>query len=352
MYAKGLQIIPVSADRFVLKRGIHELLLAGPGVRGVVEPLVGMLDGSSTRDEIVAMFPADRRADVAHLIDTMVRRGLIDASPAPVETDDDDGALERAFFQNFPAAGAAARDTLQSTCVLVVGVNLVSRALVRALLECGVGRVVLADDPVLDNFLSPLVRAAEDAWGNGTDERLVRRHGLPELADAALVCATSDFGEADVLLDVNRMAIEQGTCYLPAWVADLIGYVGPLVHPHDTACLRCYRLRADSNDEHYRVRRAVRDFVTVEESARPGAGLLSPMASMVGEIAAMEAINALVEFAPSNVIGRQIQMNLVSFGASVRRVLKVPRCPDCSDQTLRSPRALTVGPQIASRNAG
>jgi bacteriocin biosynthesis cyclodehydratase domain-containing protein len=351
MYARSLQIIPVSADRFVLKRGIYELLLTGRGVRRLVEPLIGMLDGSATRDEIVAAFPADQREDVAHLIDAMVRRGLIVMSPAADRDNRDEGALERAFFENFPVAAPAARQRLQSACVLVVGVNLISRALVSGLLECGVGQVILVDDPVLNNFLSPFVRAAEDDWKASEDKRLLRAPRLPDIRDATLVCAASDFGEADVLLDINRLSVEEGKRYLPVWVADLIGYVGPLVHPHDTACLRCYRLRADSNDEHYAIRRAIREFATSDESARAGAGLLTPMASMTGEIAALEVVKSLVDFVPSNIIGRQIEMNLVSFGASVRRVLKVPRCPDCSDQALRSPRALTIGPQIAHRDA-
>jgi molybdopterin-synthase adenylyltransferase len=355
MYVKGLQIIPVAGDQFVLKRGIYELLLTGSAVRSIVEPLVGMLDGTPTYEEILAMFPADSRPDVARLIDAMVARRLILSSPAPDEEDAEEGALERAFFQNFATAGAAARQTLQSACVLVAGENLVSRALVRGLLESGVGRVVLVPDPALDNFVSPLARAGDGAWGTGAEGRFVRGPQLRDrdgVADATIVVATSDLGEADVLLDVNRMAIEQDRRYLAAWVADLIGYVGPLVYPRETACLRCYRLRADSNDEQHRVRHAIREFITVEQGARVGAGLLAPMASIVGEIAAMEVVKSLVGFAPSNVTGRQIQINLVSFGASVRRVLKVPRCPDCSEQTLRSPRALTVGPQIANRTGG
>jgi bacteriocin biosynthesis cyclodehydratase domain-containing protein len=350
MYAKGLQIIPVSADQFVLKRGVHELLLTGSGVRRIVEPLLGMLDGASTREEILEMFPADSRGDIAQLLTAMVRRGLILESPAPVDMDADEGALERAFFQNFPVADAAL-NTLRSASVLVVGVNLVSRALVRGLLESGVGRVVLANDPVLDNFLSPLARAGEHAWGIRAPDRLVRIAAMPDRADLKLICATSDFGEADALFEINRMAVDDGVPYLPAWIADLIGHIGPLVYPRETACLRCYRLRADSNDEQYQVKRAIRGFVTVDEGARAAAGLLSPMASIVGEVAAMEVVKSLVEFAPSNVTGRQIQMNLVSFGAAVRRVLKIPRCPDCSEQTRHSPRAITVGPQIANRSA-
>ena len=354
MYAKGLQIIPVSGDQFVLKRGIHELLLTGPGVRRIVEPLIGVLDGGRTREDILEMFPGDVRQSVGDLLDAMVRRGLIMAAPAAVERGGDDHVLERAFFGNFQSSQFDAFEVLRSARVLVAGVNLVSRGLVRGLLDSGVGQVVLVDDPVLDNFVSPLARAGEENWDIGGPDRVVRMPAMPErgaLAGITLLCATSDFGEADALFEINRLAIGLGKTYLPAWIADLIGYVGPLVYPRETACLRCYRLRADSNDEQYAVRRAIREFVTSEENARPGAGLLSPMAAMVGAIAAMEVVKSLVAFVPSNVTGRQVQINLVSFGASVRRVLKVPRCPDCSELTRRSPRAITVGPQIANRTA-
>jgi hypothetical protein len=77
--------------------------------------------------------------------------------------------------------------------------------------------------------------------------------------------------------------------------------------------------------------------------------MLPPMAAIVGQIAAMEAAKALGGFAPPDAVGRSIEVNLVSFQTSVRRVLKVPRCPDCSRVMRRTARVLEHGPQIPYR---
>ena len=46
----------------------------------------------------------------------------------------------------------------------------------------------------------------------------------------------------------------------------------------------------------------------------------------------MEALKFLAGYPPCDVAGRMIELNLISFSATVRRILKVPRCPDCSDE--------------------
>lgn len=351
MYGKGLQLIPVAEDRFVLKRGIRSVLLRGADARKLVEPLLGMLAGGRGREEITSAFPGDLRTEVDQLLDVLVQRGLIfEGTPEPVPEDDGETQLEQAFFENFAASAAPALDALAAATVVVVGLNLISRSLVQGLLESGVGRVVLAAHPVLDNFIYPTAwtRVLETSpWS----DRLDRRPEMPrdELADAALICATCDFGEAEALLEVNRLALEAGRPFLPVWLDELLGYVGPLNHPYETACLRCYRLRADSNDDDYAVKRTIRAFMTSEEEARGGAGLLTPMPTALGAVAAMEIGKSLARYAPGDAVGRQIRVNLVSFQSTVRRVLKVPRCPECSEQTRRAPQALTLGPQIAHR---
>ena len=55
------------------------------------------------------------------------------------------------------------------------------------------------------------------------------------------------------------------------------------------------------------------------------------MTGVVGEIAAMELAKSVGSFAPADAAGRVIEINLVSFGAVSRRVLKVPRCPECGE---------------------
>jgi bacteriocin biosynthesis cyclodehydratase domain-containing protein len=95
--------------------------------------------------------------------------------------------------------------------------------------------------------------------------------------------------------------------------------------------------------------RALREH-RLENGAVPDAsGVLAPMISAVAGIAAMEVAKRVGGFVPTDTAGRIVELNLVSFACDVRRVLKVPRCPECSDMTRRPAVALTLGPQIPGR---
>src|SRR3712207_8245996 len=54
----------------------------------------------------------------------------------------------------------------------------------------------------------------------------------------------------------------------------------------------------------------------------------------------------------SDVVGRSIRLDLRRFGGTVRRVLKAPRCPDCSEVAEHGVPAVLAGPQIPMRWVG
>jgi bacteriocin biosynthesis cyclodehydratase domain-containing protein len=222
--------------------------------------------------------------------------------------------------------------------VVVLGANAVSRAMSRDLLAAGIGRLVVVADEAL----------GADGVGWPEDPRLDRAaHAGEALRDAALLCAVSDTGEAEALYEANRLALATGRPYLPCWIDGMIAHAGPLTYGFETACLRCYRLRADANDDDRETARAVRRGLSEMPAAtRTAAGVVPPMTSSAGALLAMEVLKALSGFAPSDAVGRHIELNLVAFGSHVRRVLKVPRCPDCCDSMRRKPTAMLAGPQI------
>jgi hypothetical protein len=63
-----------------------------------------------------------------------------------------------------------------------------------------------------------------------------------------------------------------------------------MTHPFDTACLRCYLPRADSNDPEREVHRLLSQ---QGNSDSCGTGFLPLMASAAGQIAGMEAVKHL-----------------------------------------------------------
>jgi bacteriocin biosynthesis cyclodehydratase domain-containing protein len=353
VYAQGLQLIRVSDERVVLKKGIHELLLDGSNVGVMAEPLLKMLDGTRTREQIVEAFPGHVREDVDAFLTILVRRGFVGEAPTPGAGGLAPDTLQSSFYQNFGHLAREAHAKLQAAGVLILGSNLITRSMVRSLLEMGLGRVTVVSHPVLDNHVTP---AGWNGDGGGTaapagaGARFQLRDTMPpddELSAASLLCAACDLGEVEALLESNRAALRLRRPFLPVWINNLIGYVGPLNYPNETACLRCHWLRADSNNPKYELYRRVRRHISENAAAREGTGLLPPMAGVVGEIAAMEVGKAIGGFVPSDTVGRLIEVNLVSFQSKVRRVLKVPRCPDCSEVMARSSMTLTHGPQIA-----
>jgi len=347
--ADGLQAIRIGDDQIVLKRGIDELLLSGSGASAVVEAVLRMLDGTRNADEIARGVGGPLASDAASLVEKLRRRRMV--VDGKVDEPPKDDVLQARFYANFTARPQQVMEELRTAHVVVYGLNFISRALVRSLLEMQVGHVTVVDDPVLGNAL-PGDWLDESVRRTSNVERLsvMGSHDAPSASEqTALVCATSDFGLADVLIDLNQTALQAGKPYLPAWLDDMLGYVGPLVYPFETACLRCYQLRVDANDPRYEVSNAVRAQMANSVEARPGTGLLPCMASVLGEVAAIEVVKCLSGFAPADAIGRSIELNLVSFRSSVRRVLKVPRCPACSRVMQRTARVVTVGPQIPHR---
>jgi bacteriocin biosynthesis cyclodehydratase domain-containing protein len=336
--ARGVSVITLPDGRVVLKRGVRELLLSGETAAGTVERLVTLLDEGRTPAEIVAEFPGTSRQEVEFLLGFLTASGPNGGG----------NGGRRSFYENFGVSADEVDARIAAATAVVVGVNAISRSLVRSLLEEGLGRVVLVEHPVLDDERTTPEWVGEAAPADGRLEVGGDAAGAIG-GDCGILCATCDFGEAEALLELNRLALDANVAFLPAWIADMVGSVGPLTYPYETACLRCYRLRADANDPGYDVALHVRAHVTTDEDARLSVGLLTPMAAVIGEIAAMEVLKAVGRFAPTDTVARLIEINLVSFASTVRRVLKLPRCPDCSDVMRRAGVTLSVGPQIPYR---
>ncbi len=339
MFGNDLQYIRVSADRAVLKRGMNELMLSGEGVHSILEALMEKLDGQRSRAEIVASFPDDFHDEIENLLTGLLQRRLITDAPDPQPDTMTLDSLQGSFWRNFGEPAKDARERLRQSSVIVVGVNLITRAVVRSLLETGVGEVTLVDHPHLNNELASVQL---------DDPRLARVPELPPdatIAKAALLCAACDFGSSDALLEINRAALRAQRPYLPIWLADFTGYVGPLTFPHESACLRCFRARLESNNPNWEAARAVQRH-TSQSPYHASAGLLPPMASILGEIGATELVKFIAAFPPPNTVARIIEINLVSWASTVRRVLKIPRCPDCSEMMHKATCAITLGPLI------
>lgn len=325
-------------DAVVLKRGCTEIKISGAGAGQAVKALLAAAAGQgATREEMRLLFAAPQRPVVDRLIEQLLARRLLVAnstadSPPGVET-----CLD-VFYWHFEESAARVIERLNGRPLAILGVNCVARRLAAALSASGWTSFQVVDVPQLRNVrmfdVDGAVKVQE--WG----ERLQPPRALEEWKEQtdpesiACVIATSDFGSHPVLCEWNRFCIQHGRHFFPVILQNLIGYVGPLVVPGETACLECLRARQNSQMEDYRTRRAA------EEAAFEGqgvAGFHPSMASVLGDIAAVELTKLYGDVLPSWKIGTLIEVNLLATRLEARKVLKIPRCPACSPLNRRSP---------------
>lgn len=328
-HARGVAVVPVGDHRFLLKRGVTQLLVFGSEA-GVASALIGLLDGTREEDEAIAALPEHQQPVARKLLDALNARRLLTREEDSCGHSDPN---QRAFYTNFGPVGRTAPGALADAHAVIHGSGVVTRQLVGALLELGLGRVTAVEDPDL--------RGTPGEWLR--DDRLEVLEAAPnELSGVDLLVAADDHGREESLVAVGRRALAAELPFLPVWLADMVGYVGPLTQRYETACLRCYLLRVDSNAKSLEVRRALR----ANDAHGDAAGFLPPMAAVVAQIAAIQIALQLTGLRLADAVGHSIEISLVSFRSTVRRVLKVPRCPDCGPGNRHGSRVILNGPQI------
>jgi bacteriocin biosynthesis cyclodehydratase domain-containing protein len=299
--AHGLQIVRLGPDEAIVKKGLSEVRCRLPGVADVLERVAELADSGISEDILVESFPPRIKSEIELLVRGLRARGLFEKAEDHTDS----------FWLSVGALAPNASVRLSEASALVVGNGPLADSMASALVACGVGHVDTGSD-------------------------------MPKTEDCDLWCAAVEEPADPSLLVVAARALAAGVVFLPTWIDDLCIRVGPMTHPFDTACLRCYLLRADSNDPEREVHRLLRQ---QGNSDSCGAGFLPPMASVAGQIAGMEAVKYLSGL-PVTTTGHVIEMSLVPFRCDVRRVLRVPRCPMCSGVTRQGAPIVAVDPQL------
>ena len=333
---KALAVHVIDAeDGAIVKRGCTELKIGGPGAAEIVRKVLAATSiGGATSAEICGLFAPSAAPLVRQLIEQLlVRNFLAPVDEAESEAGEPEGPLD-IFYWHFDAKAAQVAERLNRQSLAILGVNCVSRQLAVSLTASGVENVRVWDHPRLRNprFFDKAGRLNADQWSASLPSP---REWTNEIDTDSLGCliASSDFGGWETLHEWNRFCVQYHKHFLPVVLQDMVGYVGPLVIPGETACLECVRMRRNSHAEDHEARGLI------EESAFEGQGAIGfhpSMASILGDIAALELTKFYSGVLPSPKVGTLIEVNLLATGLTSRKVLKVPRCPVCSPLLARS----------------
>ena len=238
-------------------------------------------------------------------------------------------ATRHARHLALPAFGAQGVARLGRARVLLVGLGGLGCPAAQYLVAAGVGTLVLNDFDHIDasnlarqvlytpadtGRLKVTVAAERLAALNPAVriETLDRRLSPAELTDATAVCDLVIDGSDNLAtrLAVNAACVASGTALVTAAVIRMEGQL--LVCPNDGGEAPCYACSYDERDE------SLRDC--------QGAGVLGPVAGVLGSLAAVEALKRLAGLPPPPGL-----LLMDAAGGTFRRLLlrRNPACPVC-----------------------
>lgn len=343
-----LRLLPVAVSDteqgLILSRGAVEVRLTD---RQAVEALQAIAartaGGGATQEEIVGQFAAPDQHAAERLVKLLIERRFLVAeaqAPTPGEAE----PQINIFYWQLGTTRSAIDAETETKSVAIVGVNLISRRLAAALAADTGFQVAVVDYPLLANLRLYGHDGTVDgtAWDCDVEPRDYKAWS-EGLADAPIDClvATSDFGGLHLMRPWNSFCVENDIHFMPVVLQDLVGYVGPLVVPGETACFECARGRENSNLANPEAERAAEARAFEEQRV---AGLHPAMPNILGEIAAVELAKFYGNWLRIPTAGMSVDVNLLSMEMTPRYILKLPRCPVCSPLLRHAPMSLERNP--------
>lgn len=323
----------------VLKRGCIEILFHGQN-SDHLSAILGSFRKGATQKEVLTGFAEEHRPDILALIELLQRRNVLvpidDSCTNLSDVSEDSLSL---FYWHFDPCGHSIPARLRSRKIAILGVNSVSRRLSASLQLAGFENTALVMYP--SRFCPESKNPTPGLMSANSpphQEPLTFEAWFGKIDWASMDClvATSDCGGRDLLREWNELAMQHRCHFLPIVLQDVIGYLGPLVIPNETACYECLISRENSHQETFTLRRAV------EHSAFRGqpSAFHPLMASVLADVAAFEMARFYSQSIPGHLSSSLIEVNLLGASITRRKVLKVPRCVVCS--TLHTHQSVSI----------
>jgi molybdopterin/thiamine biosynthesis adenylyltransferase len=324
--------------------------------------LLGLMDGTRTMAELETAMcgfdPAVTPIDVRDAVGALIGAGFVEDAADPGPADQFPVAeLERyrrnlEFFQYFHAPPLTSADfqlRLRQSKVTVLGLGGLGSHVALGLAAIGVGDLLLIDHDVVElmNLNRQLLYTDADVGRSKVEAaaqriaevnphvRVAARTTMVDSAQAARACLAG----RDLLIcaaDRPRILLYQwlNSAALAERVAWLRGAndgltVNLFLHvPYRTACFQCVEVEAERTHSWYRpMQRHVLEVIG-DRTINP---CIAPVAGMIGNLAAFEAVKFLTGAARPVIYGRKISFDLLGMESDFADGARMPDCPACGE---------------------
>ncbi len=332
-----LIILPIQVieqdDGIILKRGLEQMLIPDKNALLIIRVIQkALLQQPRSADDLLTLFTGPIRPLISNLIDHLIKkRFLLMQSDGMERGNIIEESAQDIFYWHFNLHQQQIASILNEKCWVFVGINQLTQELLQVMLNEGLDNYCIVDDPMLrniDNF-DANHQLTSEFWQKLSNKIIsedeVFAGDAVQIFNFGFVVAASEFGSFYLLERWNQFAVESGLSFYPVLLQNMVGYAGPLVIPHETACFACLKARQNSQNSSFEERRQT------EKYAFAGQKVVAYHQSMLKVLAAVAQFD-LIKF-KSNIqweVGTLCEMDLLGGSMTRRKLLKAPRCPICS----------------------
>lgn len=352
----------------LLRSDLGTFALEGRDVQQFVSALAPLLADWREPDALAAALPAYSPASVGRFLALLQEHGLLETQEA-ARAQDERWRGQEEFFRRWTDAPdpTLMMDRLRAARVLVVGLEPWGVVAAAELAASGVGALhllgagaVTPDDLLSVRQWSPshLGRLRTDALRDVLAEQapwcavttgpleldgagLLQTPPAEEGAWSLLLAATAG-DNLRVLMAAARRAHALGLPSLYGALDGLEARIGPVVVPAETACWNCCRLRLLGNAAQPEAAHELQAALLAASPPPRARTYLAPMAALLGQGLALEALTLLTGYTPSTLTGRLRTQNLVTLETGLHQVIRMPWCDVCGGAVSGGPSARPV----------
>lgn len=347
----GDEVLRIVSDRRSLK-------LKGHSFRDFHQRVVPLLDGRHSVEEIEEQTGDLFRAeDLIEALNMLGEQGVVVEGSGDEMAEDLSSRLapQLNFFREVAPSSAELQGRLAAATVAIIGLGGAGAGAALALAAAGVGTLRCIDTlPVAptDVYLAAPFSIADVGSGRAAAVASKIKASAPQVAVVAdfpameseadlrraitgadFVICCLDPGQSNVVYKLNRVCLAEEIRWIACALAGTEITVGPAIHPGESACYLCYRMRATACGgnpeeafayEKYLDRRK-RDDSGRRENLVFGAGLAA-------NLVALEAFKELSGIAEPSLVGRVLTVDLADLAIQKHSVLRKPWCPACFEK--------------------
>jgi bacteriocin biosynthesis cyclodehydratase domain-containing protein len=323
--------ILVTDERIILRRGTVSIEVQGSDVREAIEFIVEYARGKTIKlDELISSSPIRLIEQVNVLCELLLKKRLLVSVSSWKAVDEQiDSSFDR-FLWELKISPRSWLEQAKAWRLHVVGLNFVSLRLSAIVNAAAFQNVCFVNYPYLNNEQAVEKFASLDAQDIVPLD--FEKWSREEFGEQDIVLCTADFPARAIFQEWNIFCQLHDMIFFPVMLENLVGFIGPIVIPHETPCYECLVRRENDytlsiGDQNYRVE--------LEYSSQFYHGFHPSLCSILADMAYFE----LFKFLAPNVSYRPAQLidiNLFIPKIRCRNILYLPNCPVCSDIQTRS----------------